>query len=113
MATGTPKKTSANVAPPERKVTFVDEGGFLRANYVWRTYRFFLAEGTLFDVVAVRDDSDLREAVLQHTKSAQIVGVVRMPEEPPAPHQYRAPLESSVEMPGTIAPPTKKVRRRA
>ena len=43
----------------------------------WR-YRFLLDDGRTQDVIADRDDSDLRDAVLTRTKASKIVGVAQL-----------------------------------
>lgn len=64
-----------NEIPPDRRVVLeAFEGGAI-ARYPWKTYRFLLDDGSTFDVQAVRDDSDLRGAVLEHTKATKIEGV--------------------------------------
>lgn len=79
--------------PPYRQVTLSpsSNGGF-KASYHWQTYRFFFADGETLDVEAVRDDSDLREAVLtQHygkrvtdPKQGKIEGVANVTSSEPS-----------------------------
>lgn len=49
--------------------------GSVKAVYQWKTFRFLLDDGRTLDVQAIRDDSDLRGAVLAHTKAERIQGV--------------------------------------
>lgn len=44
-------------------------------------FRFLLSDGRTVDVLADRDDSDLRAAVLDETKVERIEGVTRLPFE--------------------------------
>lgn len=51
--------------------------GVLGAHYEAHTYRFLFSDGTTVDVIAHRDDSDLRAAVmkfLHHGREIAIVG---------------------------------------
>lgn len=90
--------------PPDRKVTFdVQPDGTLLATYLWKTYRFLMSDGTLVNVSATRDDSDLRSAVLAYTGIERIAGVVTL--TPPAP-------EPEVKKP-PVKPPVKKPTKRA
>lgn len=74
--------------PPDRQVTLIQDGPVFFAGYVWKRYRFMFVDGTTTDVVAIRDDSDLREAVLTlkygkritDPKDGSIVGVATLPE---------------------------------
>jgi hypothetical protein len=80
MAT-TPKQPK-----PEPRVTLSALGDGALAGYQWRVYRFLLSDGKTLDVTAMRDDSDLRSAVLAFTKAERIEGVATMGEVvgPPA-----------------------------
>jgi hypothetical protein len=51
---------------PEPRVWLNGSGGCLRAEYPWKVFRFLFEDGETLDVEAIRDDSDLREAVLTH-----------------------------------------------
>lgn len=53
-------------------------GGQLVAVYETHLYRFLLSDGNTLDVKAYRDDSDLRAAVLAHTKAERIAGVTEV-----------------------------------
>lgn len=77
----------AAVKPPERppRVRLVEADGALRAVYPWHQYRFLLDDGATLDVVAVRDDSDLREAVLAESRAERIAGVATVIEGMTAP----------------------------
>lgn len=59
------------------------DGATCKAEYPWKRYRFLLSDGMTLDVEAIRDDSDLREAVLKHTKAARIEGVATVGEVQP------------------------------
>lgn len=54
--------------PPDRRVELVPDiktgDGSLLAVYVWKRYRYMFDDGSSLDVRAIRDDSDLRVAVL-------------------------------------------------
>lgn len=66
----------ATKAAPERKrLRLTAKNEALIVVYPWNQYRFLLDDGTTVDVVAVRDDSELRAAVLDETKAARIEGV--------------------------------------
>jgi len=79
--------------PPDRRVALQDRDGETFARYTWKRYRFMFSDGATLDVNAIRDDSDLREAVLLHhygklvkdSKDGAIVGVATLPEVPPTP----------------------------
>lgn len=72
--------------PAYRKVELHDIDGVVTAVYHWQTYRFLMSDGSTIDVRAVRDDSDLRGAVLSYTKLEKIEGAVTLPEpKEPAP----------------------------
>jgi hypothetical protein len=47
----------------------------LEARYNWKTFRFLFDNGKTLDVLAIRDDSDLRKWVLKVTGYPGIVGV--------------------------------------
>jgi hypothetical protein len=73
--------------PPSKPRVFLtpfgDDGAI--AGYPWKVYRFLLSDGRTLDVTAIRDDSDLRGAVLEFTKAERIEGVATIKEvEPPA-----------------------------
>jgi hypothetical protein len=42
-----------------------DNDGVYVAHYGWQTYRYLMNDGRLCDVVALRDDSDLRQQVVK------------------------------------------------
>ena len=75
--------------PKPPRVTITEDGGTLKAEYPWKTYRFMFEDGGMLDVVAIRDDSDLREAMLERhygkkitdPRQGRIAGVAVMPEE--------------------------------
>ena len=70
-------------------MSLVDRGspsGVLFAVRQSWVYRFMLNDGTTLDVIADRDDSDLRGAVLAHTGADKIEGVARI-----APDDRRTP----------------------
>jgi hypothetical protein len=87
-------RSSSNQIPPYRRVTLLPQptGGLL-ATYMWQTYRFLMSDGSTVDVVAVRDDSDLRAAVLEahfgkavkDPKDGSIAGSVTLPYAEPEP----------------------------
>lgn len=90
----TAKKPAFNDKIPDyRRVTFSEHGGQLIAEYHWTHYRFMFTDGQTLDVVAVRDDSDLRGAILEHhygktindPKDGGIAGVARLPVDIPSP----------------------------
>lgn len=68
-----------NEIPPDRKVALTQRGktNVLVAGYTRKTYRFLLANGEVQDVDAIRDDSDLRAAVVEHTGQS-IAGCVQV-----------------------------------
>jgi hypothetical protein len=90
--------------PEYRRVTLDGSGGVLTASYSWAVYRFLFSDGQFLDVKAIRDDSDLRAAVLeQHygktvksPEQGQIVGVAILPDNP---------------RPGAKVPAKRQVRR--
>jgi hypothetical protein len=66
-------------AKPERpKPTLRQDGDHVVVEYPWHRYRFLLSDGRTLDVVAIRDDSTLRELVLQHTKAERIEGAAEL-----------------------------------
>lgn len=72
-----------DTTPPDRRVVFTTErDGSFKATYTWRRYRFLMSDGSTVDVQAVRDDSDLRAAVLAATGVEAIAGVVTLPSPP-------------------------------
>lgn len=82
----TTRSTRAVPKPSYRSVALQDKDGECFARYVWHRYRFMFSDGATLDVNAIRDDSDLREAVLIHhygkkimdPKDGSIVGVARL-----------------------------------
>jgi hypothetical protein len=80
MATRRPKL-------PNRDVLLERDADGVTARYPTQTYRFMFSDGATLDVVgAVRDDSDLRGAVLELVGGeVHIVGVAALPgdEQPP------------------------------
>jgi hypothetical protein len=69
-----PRATGAAI-PPERTVTLTpDRDGVLHARWPRRRVRFLLSDGRTVDVITERDDSDLRAALLHHTKAERIEG---------------------------------------
>jgi hypothetical protein len=60
-----------------------------------------MSDGSTVDVSAVRDDSDLRAAILEHTKAERIAGVT----------QVDLPKESPKKPVKQVAPRTTKVVR--
>lgn len=89
--------------PRYRRLTLepVGDGSFV-AQYQWTKYRFLMSDGSCVDIVAVRDDSDLRGAVLElhygkkvtDPKQGSIAGVATIPMDPepdpePAPPPVR------------------------
>jgi len=60
---------------PAPRVTLAPHGDGVIASYHWKVFRFLLRDGSVLDVTPMNDDSDLRKAVLEHTKSEQIMGV--------------------------------------
>jgi len=69
------------------KLAVSDEG--VIAVYQWHTFRFLFSDGTTFDVKAIRDDSDMREAVRLHVGAERIEGVALVDD----------PLEAVVKTP--------------
>jgi hypothetical protein len=65
---------SSPQVPPRVSLSQSGDGTF-KAQYQWKVYRFLLDDGSTRDVIAIRDDSDLREAVLKETKAGKIEGV--------------------------------------
>lgn len=64
--------------PPPSVTLVAKQRGVLHAvRHQW-LYRFMLDNGTTLDVIADRDDSEVRRAVLTHTKAAKIEGVARL-----------------------------------
>lgn len=53
--------------------------GTLVAVYELRRYRYLLEDGTTCDVLAARDDSDLRAAIVAHTGHSITGGVAELP----------------------------------
>ena len=81
------------------RVVVSSDDGTLRAEYPWHTYRFLFEDGATLDVVAIRDDSDLREAMLtlhygrkvSDPRQGRIEGVAVIPE--PQPEARKAPAK--------------------
>lgn len=48
------------------------------ARYPWRLYRVLFDDGTVAEVWAARDDSDLRAAIIEAEKRARIVGMAEV-----------------------------------
>lgn len=73
-------KRAAPAPKPEPKISLApgETGSMMRAIYESHLYRFLLADGTTLDVLAHRDDSDLRAAVLAHTGAERIAGVTQV-----------------------------------
>jgi hypothetical protein len=57
----------------------------VHAVWVKRRYRFMFSDGSTLDVIADRDDSDLRGAVLAYTKAERIEGTATLPLPEPEP----------------------------
>jgi hypothetical protein len=69
--------------PPRIHLEYGDNGVAI-ATYPVKRFRFLLNDGSTLDVTgAVRDDSDLREAVLKLTGAERIEGVARLPDPEP------------------------------
>jgi hypothetical protein len=81
---------TASRLPVYRQIALQERDGEVFARYNWRRYRFMFSDGATLDVNAIRDDSDLREAVLLHhygklvkdPKDGSIVGVATLSVEP-------------------------------
>jgi hypothetical protein len=71
---------AAKKAPPPSSPgpRLVMRDGKWVAYYEHTAYRFLLDDGRTVDVVAARDDSDLRAAVLERTGATRIEGVARV-----------------------------------
>ena len=71
---------TAKAAPPPPPKVFLERvGDAVIATYATKRYRFLLNTGETIDVCgAVRDDSDLREAVLKLTGATRIEGVANV-----------------------------------
>lgn len=68
--------------PSVQLVPSTFDDGVLVAVWRRRRLRFLLGDGSVLDVIAERDDSDLRGAVLRHTGAERIAGVAELPDEP-------------------------------
>lgn len=68
------KKTAAQPAPRPR-LRLAERDGVLAAIYPLFQYRFLFDDGATLDVIAYRDDSDLREAMLEAASADRIAGV--------------------------------------
>lgn len=60
-----PTKKAAPKPKPRPRLRLAEQEGVLAAVYPRFQYRFLFDDGTTLDVVAYRDDSDLREAMLE------------------------------------------------
>jgi hypothetical protein len=59
--------------------------GSVIAGYPWKVFRFLFSDGSTLDVIAIRDDSDLREAARLYAKAERIEGVATVKEiDPPS-----------------------------
>ena len=66
----------SDAIPAHRRVTLTEhQKGQLIATRPKECYRFLLAGGDVVDVLADRDDSDLRVAILDYTGAERIDGV--------------------------------------
>lgn len=70
---------TAGKKPTEPVIETCAEGHHV-ARYRMKLYRFLLSDGTVLDVSAIRDDSDLRAAVLARfaAKDVSIAGMTRL-----------------------------------
>lgn len=94
----TDSKKAAAEAIAKRITKLVDGDGIAIAEYPWKVYRFLLDDGRTVDVVAVRDDSDLRGLVLSHFKAKQIQGVADIgPYEPAKAEPEPVPVKRTVK----------------
>lgn len=80
----TAKKAKAEPPPPPSGLRLVMRDGMWVAHYEHAVYRFLLDDGRTADVIAFRDDSDLRAAVLERTGAARIEGVAYLRADPEA-----------------------------
>ena len=71
------------------------EGAYM-AMYKRKIHRFLLSDGSCVDVVAIRDDSDLRAAVLDLTKVERIEGVAHLPYVEPEPAPVKRVVRKKV-----------------
>lgn len=86
--------------PPEATVEVLDDGT-LRIIQPERTYRYLLSTGDVVDVVATRDDSDVRELVRAH-----VAGLA------PKDQRDAVRIEGTVQVAGKPVPPvTRKAKR--
>lgn len=76
----TAKKAKAEPPPPSGLRITMRDGKWV-VHYEHTVYRFLLDDGRTVDVIAFRDDSDLRAAVLERTGAARIEGVARVQAE--------------------------------
>jgi hypothetical protein len=60
-----PTKKAAPKPKPRPRLRLAEQDGVLAAVYPRHQYRFLFDDGSTLDVVAYRDDSDLREAMLE------------------------------------------------
>ena len=75
--------TTPKTPLPPRILLEQAEDGTLIATYPMKRYRFMFSDGSTIDVVGmIRDDSDLRGAVLEITKAERIEGVARVDPAP-------------------------------
>jgi hypothetical protein len=69
--TTTPKRQNPCTLTP-------GDDGALIATWPTHRYRYLLSDGSIVDVLAVRDDSDLRDALLTYTGVDRIEGSARL-----------------------------------
>ena len=89
--------------PQYRRVTLDSNGDSFVAQYTWSRYRFMFTDGAVMDVVAIRDDSDLRGAVLElhygktikDPKDGGIAGVATLPELAETPEEAPEPRKTT------------------
>jgi RNase P/RNase MRP subunit p29 len=67
-----------------------DDGAY-KVAYEWKTFRFLLNDGSTIDVRAIRDDGDLRAAVLATSGAMKIEGVALLKEPEPVAEVKRTP----------------------
>ena len=72
------KRTAKPKAPPPKLTLSWSDDETLNANYIHHCYRFLFSDGSMVNVIAVRDDSDLRGAVLEITGKERIAGVAQL-----------------------------------
>lgn len=75
----TGKPSGRAIIPPRRNpVVLSERDGTLIATWPTWCYRFLFSDGRTLDVHAAHDNSDLREAVLNHANAERIEGVARI-----------------------------------